>query len=449
MINLHQILRSIIKQVRFFLCKSLFSILNLFLGKKFRERIFLLWGKIFNYIIKLNIFQNINRTTDEQSQIDIEKKSTRIYIFLLVFSLSIISTYTSLSVQTDNYTISIDSLNSIDDIQKNAEISSVVCPCSNLSIEQSTFIQIEPIFHEICSSDFVSENWLNILFKNYQQQNLSTLKSFTYEGTAFVYFQLMKIICNLAKQSVIDLREQFLSQSIISIEVPDLDLFTRQTEFSLNSFQSSISYELLFSLQIFYQLSLSNSFMSAYSTNYESFILDPTYVNNIYIKSKQYNNCNCATSSSCVQSSIPVVQGYLVACLPLQSFLYSTIQCFYDQICINQIVSYVNSSFYPKILNNTESSFLTNVTGNILIENLFIEDWISNISYDNYFIQCHPSSSSYTINKRFNILYSLTVIIGLYGGITVLLKSFIPLIIKQLQKYPRNSSTRNNQVVPY
>ena len=292
-----------------------------------------------------------------------------------------------------------------------------------MSFDRATFYQIKPIFHQICSSDFIDTDWLNILFTSYQNQNASETNSSTFTGTAFAYFQSLRIMCDLTKQAVIDAQDLFLGTQVVSAYMLDYDVFDGQTTAALTSYKSTISNSFVHTLHMLLGMAQGNGLVSGYSTNWGIFLPNMTKDATIYTKARIYDECNCATSASCNQSSTPYVPGFVVGCLPLESFLRSTFECLYNQSCVDTISSYINASIIPRALNNTNSRFASYLITNDIVQEMFIESWSLNVSYENFFQQCQPNSCSYTLIGRNNILLMLLqLIVGLYGGLTVLLK---------------------------
>jgi hypothetical protein len=191
-----------------------------------------------------------------------------------------------------------------------------------------------------------------------------------------------------------------------------------------------------------------NGLVSGYSTNWGVFLPNMTKDATIYTKARIYGECNCATSATCTQSSKPYVPGFVVACLPLESLLQSTFECLYNQSCIDTISSYVNTSNIPRALNKTNSRFASYLVANEIVQEMFIESWSFNVSYDNFFQQCHPTSCSYTLIRRYNPLYVATTIVSLYGGLTVLLKLVIPFAVAHIHAFIRRRQHTTIQVVP-
>ncbi len=53
----------------------------------------------------------------------------------------------------------------------------------------------------------------------------------------------------------------------------------------------------------------------------------------------------------CIRNSKPIVGRYVVGCLPLKSYLRSTLECLYSQSCLDKISSNISLFSIPKSLN--------------------------------------------------------------------------------------------------
>ncbi len=141
-------------------------------------------------------------------------------------------------------------------------------------------------------------------------------------------------------------------------------------------------------------------------------------------------------SSKCSQSS----RGMMVGCYPLEALLQSTLQCFYDQQCID---SYGNF----KALNSSSvsSRFDVNSTVEFILQELMIEEYLINMSYENYSAECAPSSCSYSYSGRRNTIYIVTHLIELYGGLVIITKWITVLIMKLYRRRMRRRITSQIQ----
>ncbi|CAF1187805.1 unnamed protein product [Adineta ricciae] len=82
-----------------------------------------------------------------------------------------------------------------------------------------------------------------------------------------------------------------------------------------------------------------------------------------------------------------------------------------------------------------------------LIDELFIESWQNSSNYSSYYSICAPSNCRYTYVERNDFVYTLTTILGLYGGLT----EGLPIVIwGSLQVYwkIRERIKRHRRIVP-
>jgi cytoplasmic iron level regulating protein YaaA (DUF328/UPF0246 family) len=103
-----------------------------------------------------------------------------------------------------------------------------------------------------------------------------------------------------------------------------------------------------------------------------------------------------------------------IGCLPITSLLLSSLQCFYDDICLNDVKKAMNLQNLSIIsLNSTQlRQFSMNTTLNKIINNLMLDEWIYNINHTEYFNQCNPQQCTYSIIERNNILVIFTTLLG-------------------------------------
>jgi hypothetical protein len=82
---------------------------------------------------------------------------------VILVSLLILVLGTLLHWQTKIVTIYNPSLKTYKQLQ-NDHSTSLKCPCSTSTMPYKNFIITETVMHQICSSDFVSRQWINALF---------------------------------------------------------------------------------------------------------------------------------------------------------------------------------------------------------------------------------------------------------------------------------------------
>ena len=126
-------------------------------------------SKIKDFVITLNLYKD----PEKQSVDDIRQQriSTRLFIVLMIIALSVLVLYTSLVIVTKTVTIKQPTVNVYTELQTKYS-QTIVCPCTQISINYEKFISFHPTFHQICSSDFVTEQWINYFYITGQQTYL-------------------------------------------------------------------------------------------------------------------------------------------------------------------------------------------------------------------------------------------------------------------------------------
>lgn len=167
----------------------------------------------------------------------------------------------------------------------------------------------------------------------------------------------------------------------------------------------------------------------------------------------RYSNsqlCSCVDSANCNYPSgiypyltgvhsllnrgtiIPPIQsqtqlsGLYTGCLPLDSLLASTLECFYQLDCITSIL---NTSQLNTLNSTMPSKYDLNVTIGILVDELFIENISINKDFEVFFQECQLNQCTYSFNSKGNLSFILTTIISLFGGLFMGLKILSLLLI--------------------
>ncbi|CAF4924985.1 unnamed protein product, partial [Rotaria sp. Silwood1] len=108
-----------------------------------------------------------------------------------------------------------------------------------------------------------------------------------------------------------------------------------------------------------------------------------------------------------------------------------------------------NLSFIHPLDASLPSRFMLNSTVEDLTANVFVEQWLYNISYSAFYSKCQPSICAYSVSKRKDLLEVITIVLGLYGGLTLILRFIAPLLISAADLISALVWRRNNNVVPF
>ena len=297
---------------------------------------------------------------------------------------------------------------------------SVDCPCSKTSFKYETFLQIEPHFHEICSSDFVSNNWIMYM---YAENNLLLRFNQTdFRATAVGQFQLLTSFCQLSKKTIDDTLFQLITTDLINTRLMSESIMNDQMDIMINELRLTTPKSFLRMLALIREITDANKLVSMYSTNWKYNLGQPDGSRiPLYTTPLSYQGCSCGISSKCTQTS----RGMMAGCYPLENLLQSTLQCFYNQQCIDPNAYYqaLNSSLIS-------THFHINSTIEVLLEELMVERYLSNVSYTQYFNQCSPTLCSYSYNGHSQTIDILITLLGLYGGLLIITSWFTAWIIE-------------------
>ena len=129
------------------------------------------------------------------------------------------------------------------------------------------------------------------------------------------------------------------------------------------------------------------------------------------------------------------IKGMQIACSPLEGFLSSTLECYFDATCLELLVS--NSSIYTPLNSTTPSQYFPNTTIEDLISELLVEQWSFDSSPSNYFRQCGPLTCEYSYSHRNSFLIIVITVISLFTGLNTALRLIIPWIVRNLSKLKR------------
>ena len=395
-----------------------------------------------------------------------QRLSTRLYIVLLVLSLVVLFFYTS--VEQHNRTIQVYSpspdtyerLQTLDGID-------LQCPCAQLSVPYGNFLQLTPLYHLVCTSDFVSEKWMTWLLN--AQIYESSLYFADFRITSPTLFQMLADFCVLADEIVVDARRLFYETQFISAQLLTPTVFAFQMMSATAQFQALTPNRFLRVLDFTRNITHVNQPVSWSRQNFDVRVWNQTKGQlsvSMKIANLQTTNgtqCSCAINPTCKQpqgfferesvldtyNATMFIPGFFVACFPVESLLQSTLECFYNSICLEMIRSYVNQTTiwnFTALDPNVSSLYLPNTTMELIVNNLFVESWSSNISYALYYSKCQPLSCTYTAMERPPIIAVIIRIIGLFGGLCITLRLIIPFFIKLIRRKRRAAVPDNSQL---
>ncbi|CAF1468291.1 unnamed protein product [Adineta ricciae] len=434
--------------------------------KLLRQFLTLLYTKSIDVnIFPLRTFEN---HIDRRRAKRLGQLATRLYIILLIISLVIATFYTIIEPRTLIKTFDKPSLDLYNELLLDHN-GSVQCPCSTIATTYQKYVVIEPVFHQICSNSFAVDQWrenitASLVLSNYDVRD--------YRRFLSAHLQFLIGLCDLSMKSVTDSISQFLSSLFITTELQSPTIFQAQIHSLINKSISNAPVTFARLLALLRTTNHGNAFITTYGTNFQYYLREWIKISpNSNTKDGTMaltraviydNNCSCALNKSCTtsavftnrqSSSMVPIKGFKMGCTPTESFLRSTLECFYDLSCINLIQNFSN---YSSVNDNTNitlyltnsSHFSMNTTFFDLINQLFVETWSATTNHSAYFYQCSPILCSYTYIQQLNSLYTVTLLLGLYGGLSIVLKWITPNIVYILAQICHKQKNRSSVVNP-
>ena len=410
------------------------------------------YRKINRFCQSLNIFPSIPPSTDRH-QLQNEIISTRIFILLFTLSLTILILYTSLVTVTKTVTIDTPSLTQYSELySKHSQ--TLVCPCTQISIKYDRVLSVNYTLHQVCASFLVTQDW-SAYVRAYEG-------SYTYfddfRSAGILLFQALNGFCNMVQQTILDNLIRFYSTEYVSGSVTSADLFQTQIKESTIKFREATVASFLSSLSIIRSTTHGNGLLSASLTDF--FFRESLDNSRVRLVAQSYGACSCDTTNTCVQplsvyntshrTILFTVPGFYMGCYAIEALLQSNLECFYDQTCIDTLKSFLrsSSSLTTEALDSSlPSEYQSNSTINDLLSQLMIEQWNLSVMYEGYYDKCQPAKCVYSYETRNDIIYIVTTVIGLIGGLITVLKLVIPRLVKFIRKQRGAQRVRNGKKI--
>jgi hypothetical protein len=182
-------------------------------------------------------------------------------------------------------------------------------------------------------------------------------------------------ICDLSQKTVRDTLSQLATTDYIDAQLMPPTSFKNRMQTVIDTFERRTPSLLLRILDLIREITAANQLMSMYSTNWKYIDANvEQIIALLHTVPLEYQECTCGLSSKCTQSS----RGMKAGCYPLESLLQSTLQCFYNQQCIDP-----NANFKALDSSSVHSRFATNSTIEDILNKLMVEEYSKNISYEN------------------------------------------------------------------
>ncbi|CAF4838349.1 unnamed protein product [Rotaria sp. Silwood1] len=212
------------------------------------------------------------------------------------------------------------------------------CQCSQIAISYKSFLSISPKYHAICSSIYIQDQWIELIFNS----NTSYFLPIDFCSLASNHFQLLAIFYSFVQRKVHDAIEDFLLDTFLSPQV--------LSEVSLDQQSHAVS--------SFLRMSTANTLSTAiinilYYDSPNTVTAFPwTDMFSLYRM-----NCFCSFTTSCYlplgfynlfaydtarhdlwhDQLIANVTGFRTGCYAIEGVLQSTLECLFNSQCLATI----------------------------------------------------------------------------------------------------------------
>ena len=415
------------------------------------------------YLSKLNIFESTANTGEQETEQERRSNiiATRIYLVVLTIVLVIIALALWSRAETVVIILPHPSKEQFEVLPIDAS-----CSCSRISISYGRIVSLQASFHQVCSSDFVSDRWLNAIYV-IPQTTSTCLNDFHSIGTAL--FQALAGFCRLSESNIAQSIATFSMDRLISPKVLSETVLRTQARAFIEQFLATVPNSFLTQLHLVIELTKSNQLFSGLQKSiYLSYNVGPDIEPYVTPHACIYPSpieifCDCFADLDCWDyarifnvtnpetsgghTSVPTVlmniPGIISACMPVNSIRLSTLACFYNQTCLDELITFFPTLEKFMAMTTQETShFNPNVNIGSIVDRLMVEEWLSNISYGNYYAQCAPISCIYSKVKRHDVVFTLTKLVGLLGGLTIVLGLIIPYVVRFIRQRPQKSEKK-------
>jgi hypothetical protein len=210
-----------------------------------------------------------------------ERWITRLYLFLFSLTSLILIIYTFVIEQTVIVTIQGPTLEQYEYLLEQHE--RLYCPCTRISIQYSEFTQMNPSYHQVCSSDFTSTQWIQYLFgdTNYSnpylfagvysdspQYQMSSYDQLDFRTLSASQFYFLSQLCRLSQENVQAAITEFRRQTFINNQVMSRPSFKTELRSIIEKLQLQIPLKMLREFELITGLIQADALQSDYETNW-------------------------------------------------------------------------------------------------------------------------------------------------------------------------------------
>ncbi|CAF0998896.1 unnamed protein product [Adineta steineri] len=327
-------------------------------------------------------------------------------------SIIVLLLITSLSTQTATVTIPNPSLTTYKNLQKLHSVT-LNCPCSIKTISYRSFVSLSPTLHQVCSSGFVTDNWLKLLKKS-----TTTVYPSDWRNRALPQFQLLSDFCRLANKTIDDSVDRFLQQFFIASTVFNEIDFDTQLNATLRQLYNSTILD--FRLQnevVRLLLQVDQPYMASLE------IIDCCWLSNLIIsRTTNEKNNQSLLQVSFILPGIPEINSPVLTCV-----------CATNPHCQGLNVIYTPELVHgiPLINDPTRSRFPPNTLVSTIFKEMMVEQWNASWPYKNFYESCAPIHCTYSEKIRTKTISEIIItLMSVIGGLIVSLRLITPYLVQ-------------------
>jgi len=139
------------------------------------------------------------------------------------------------------------------------------------------------------------------------------------------------------------------------------------------------------------------------------------------------------------------IQRLYVGCMPYESLVKSTLECFYDDYCLSQL--FANIENIQSLIYDRNSVYSNDTKVDFLIQQLFIETISVTANFESFYSECKPTKCLYLYNSKGDVAFVILTILSLSSGLFVALKMISLFMIRFYHGLRRKCSTKSSKEI--
>ena len=398
---------------------------------------------------RLNLFKS---SSENRNNLYRQRITTWIFIVFLTITLSVCAIYWAFSRQTKIITIENPSRADYDRLWQ-SHSHNLQCPCSQVAILYSDFVYLQPSFHQFCSNRIVSPAWYENLLL-IQRTHGAGYESFelTLGGN---YFRALNSFCSLTKNFMADAYRVFSTDLFINKNLVPKTFFDKQIAILIDTFTKSTYSKFNRIFEFTRDITQTSQFAARTFSNFQlimrtngtvDFADKKTVIPLPTFPEFGRGGCSCTTRGpSCGRYAYVILSDYssphylspdlFDRCLLTDSTLSSGLGCWYNSSCFDLIQeAYTQAGLFSTFDGifldaDIPSRFPMSNSVETMMKELLIENWITNISYGDFFQKCAPSYCSYPVEEQLDSFVLIINLVGLYGYLNKGLRLSLPALV--------------------